>query len=177
MMYRDLTRQEKTTLNRFFDKWGLYEHFKDKSLLIKEDGTTEVYLTNSMVKDFSLKHNPVSAGLKLGELKKQVSLSIEGAAIFAGLSNRKQIVVNEQTEALVLYGRDIFGNAILSHTDDFDENEVVLIINKHGEAIGIGRTRFHASKIDKAHVAVTTIADRGSYLRDENEIDSKLTRR
>jgi len=167
-MYRQLTREEKTALNRFFDKWGVFDYFKDKSLLIKENSGKEVYLMNNEVKKLALEHDPVLAGIKLGEMKKQFWLSVEGASIIAKHSNKRKIVVNEQAEALVLYGRDIFGSSIVSHTNDFDENEVVLITNRHGEVIGIGRTRFPAGKINKPTVTVTNIADRGAYLREED---------
>ncbi len=166
-MYRQLTREEKTMLNRFFDKWGLFDYFKDKSLLIKENKGKEVYLANDEARKFALEYEPVLAGIKLGELKKQFWLSIEGASIFAKHSDRRKIMVNEQAEALILYGRDVFGDSIINHTNDFDENEVVLITNKCDEVIGIGRTRFSAEKINKSGVTVTNIADRGAYLREE----------
>lgn len=167
-MYRHLTREEKTALNRFFDRWGVFDYFKDKSLLIKENGGKEVYLMNNEARKLALEHDPVLAGIKLGEMKKQFWLSVEGASIIAKHSNKRKIVVNEQAEALALYGRDIFGGSIVEHTNDFDENEVVLITNKYGEVIGIGRTRFPAGKINKPSVTVTNIADRGAYLREES---------
>lgn len=167
-MYRHLTREEKTMLNRFFDKWGMFDYFKDKSLLIKENTDREVYLMNDEVRKLALKQDPVLAGIKLGDMKKQFWLSIECAAIFAKYSNKRRVVVSEQAEALVLYGRDVFGDSIVNHTDDFGENEIVLIINRNGEAIGIGRTRFPSEKITKSGVTITTIADRGIYLREED---------
>lgn len=167
-MYRELTREERTMLNRFFDKWGTFDYFKEKNLLVKENDIRKVYLVNNEARKLTLEHDPVVAGIKIGELKKQFWLSIEGASIIARHSDRKKIMVNEHAEALILYGRDVFGDSIIKHTNDFDENEVVLITNRHGEVIGVGQTRFPAMKISKSGVTVSTITDRGEYLREED---------
>ena len=170
-MYRELTREEKTILNRFFDKWDLFDYFKDKNLLIKEGKIREIFLMTKDAKALALRKDPHLGGIKLGEMRKQVSLDLEGAQIFAQNTSKKKIVVTEQAEALVLYGRDVFGRSIIRHTNDFDENEVVLITNKHGDAIGIGRTRYNSDKIQNQGVTVTNIADRGWYLREENKYE------
>lgn len=167
-MYRELTREERTMLNRFFDKWGAFDYFKERNLLVKENDIREVYLVNNEARKLALEHDPAVTGIKIGELKKQFWISIEGASIIAKHSDRKKIMVNEHAEALILYGRDIFGDSIIKHTNDFDENEVVLITNRHGEVIAIGRTRFPAMKINKSGVTVSTITDRGEYLRKED---------
>ncbi|MEM2759960.1 MAG: PUA domain-containing protein [Nitrososphaerales archaeon] len=167
-MYRELTREEKTLLNRFFDKWGVFDHFKDKHFLVKENHSREVFLVNEEVKRLALEHQPALAGMKMGELKKQFWFSIEGASLLAKHSNCRKIMVDEHAEALVLYGRDVFGDSIIGHTNDYDENQVVLITNTHGEVIGIGRARLHAEKIKRTGVTVTNIADRGVYLREED---------
>ena len=170
-MYRELTREEKTILNRFFDKWDLFDYFKNKNLLIREGKVREIFMMTSDAKTLALKKDPYLVGIKLGEMRKQVSLDLEGAQIFAQNTTKKKIVVTEQAEALVLYGRDVFGQSIIKHTNDFDENDVVLITNRYGDAIGIGRARYNADKIQNTGVAVTNIADRGWYLREENKYE------
>lgn len=170
-MYRELTREERTLLNRFFDKWDVFEYFKGKNLLIKEYNVREVYLMNDAAKQLALNHDPILAGIKLGELKKTFWLSIEGASIIGKHSNYKKIMVNEHAEELVLYGRDIFGDSIIEHTNDFGENETVLITNRYGEVIGIGRSRVSAGKVTRTGVTVTNIADRGKYLREEDSLE------
>jgi ribosome biogenesis protein Nip4 len=59
--------------------------------------------------------DPFIAGLAIGELKKQFMPSIEGADLFAryGKRNKFYIVVNEKTEKLVLYGRDIMDESMV----------------------------------------------------------------
>jgi 60S ribosome subunit biogenesis protein NIP7 len=170
-MYRELTREERTILNRFFGKWGLFDYFKGKNLLVRDGKVREVFMMTDNAKDLALHKNPYLAGIKLCELKKHVSLDLEGAQIFAENTNKKKIVVTDQAEALILYGRDVFGQSIVEHTNDFDENEIVLITNSYGDAIGIGRTRYHSDKIQKQGVTVTNIADRGWYLREETDFE------
>lgn len=167
-MYRELTRDEKTRINRYFGKWGAFDYFKDKAFLIREDGGKELYLMNEEAKALALNHQPVSVGIKLGDLKKHFWLSIEGASTVAGTSDRKRVTINDKAEALALYGRDIFGNSILNHTKDFGDNEVVLIMNRYREVIAIGRTRVASEKVTRPGVTVTNIVDRGAYLREEN---------
>lgn len=166
-------REERTTLNRFFDKWNLFDYFKDKNLLIREGRTRGVFMMTKDAKELALKKDPSVVGVKICELRKHVSLDLEGAQIFAQNTGKRKIVVNEQAEALVLYGRDVFGESITSHSNDFVENEVVIITNKYGDALGIGRARYHADKIQKKGVTVTNITDRGWYLREENKFETK----
>jgi len=170
-MYRQLTREERTILNRFFDKWDLFHYFKDKNLLVREGKVREFFMMTDDAKQLTLNKDPYLAGIKLGELRKHVSLGLEGARIFAENADKKKIVVTDQAEALVLYGRDVFGQSIIQHTNDFEENEIVLITNRYGDAIGIGRTRYRVDKIREKGVTVTNIADRGWYLREETDFE------
>jgi 60S ribosome subunit biogenesis protein NIP7 len=114
--------------------------------------------------------DPYSAGLAIGELKKQFIPSIAGADLFAryGERNRYYIVVGKKAENLVLYGRYIMGESIVAASDALDENEEVIVLNTAFEAIAVGRTRFAGrSLFQKGRVTVSTIADAGYYLREE----------
>jgi 60S ribosome subunit biogenesis protein NIP7 len=114
--------------------------------------------------------DPYSAGLAIGELKKQFIPSIAGADLFAryGERNKYYITVGEKAENLVLYGRDIMGESIEDASDALDENELVIVLNTAFEAIAVGRTRFAGrSLFQKGRVTVSTIADAGYYLREE----------
>jgi ribosome biogenesis protein Nip4 len=114
--------------------------------------------------------NPYSAGLAIGELKKQFIPSIAGADLFAryGERNKYYITVGEKAENLVLYGRDIMGESIVEASDALDENELVIVLNTAFEAIAVGRTRFAGRLLfQKGRVTVSTIADAGYYLREE----------
>ena len=174
MIYCKPAKNERTKLNRALDRWGAFEFFKDKGLLIQKDNNKKVVvcIVNDKIEEL-LNHlaNPYSLGLAIGELKKQFIPSIAGADLFArfGKRNKFYIVVSEKAELLVLYGRDIMGESIEEASDALDENELVILLNRSFEAIGVGRTRFAGrSLLQKGRVTVTTIADAGYYLREED---------
>ena len=170
MTYRKPTREEKTLVGRTLDKWGAFEYFKDKLLMIREStGKKTVCLIPSELEGLAAMQ-PFSMGLAIGEMKKEFVPSMAGADLFArsGKRNRFYITVNENAEKLVLYGRDIMGNSIVEASEMLNENELVIILNYRLEAIGIGRTRFAGrALLQKERITVTTVADAGYYLREE----------
>jgi len=168
-MYRKLTREETTLINRALDRWGAFEFFKGRSLMIQENGKKLVCLVPGELESV-VQMQPYLAGLAIGELKKQFVPSMAGADLFARTGKRSEfyITVNENAEKLVLYGRDVMSESIVEASDRLGENELVIILNSRLEAIGIGRTRFAGTSIfQKGRVTVTTVADAGYYLREE----------
>lgn len=173
MICRQPAREERTQINRALDRWGAFEFFKHKPLIIQEVGTKKkivCLVTGGIEKAIQVMEDPYSAGLAIGELKKQFIPSIAGADLFAryGDRNKYYITVGEKAENLVLYGRDIMGESIEAASDALDENELVIVLNTAFEAIAVGRTRFAGrSLFQKGRVTVSTIADAGYYLREE----------
>ena len=173
MICRQPAREERTQINRALDRWGAFEFFKHKPLIIQEVGTKKkmvCLVTGGIEKAIQVMEDPYSAGLAIGELKKQFIPSIAGADLFAryGERNKYYITVGEKAENLVLYGRDIMGESIEAASDALDENELVIVLNTAFEAIAVGRTRFAGrSLFQKGRVTVSTIADAGYYLREE----------
>jgi 60S ribosome subunit biogenesis protein NIP7 len=173
-MYCKPARAERTQINRVLDRWGAFEFFKDKALLIEKDGKKKVVvcLVTDRVEEMMMIHttNLYKSGLAIGELKKQFIPSIAGADLFAryGERNKFYIIVSEKAENLLLYGRDIMGESIIEASDALRENELVIVLNKWFEAIAVGRTRFAGrSLFQKGRVTVTNISDAGYYLREE----------
>lgn len=173
MICRQPAREERTQINRALDRWGAFEFFKHKPLIIQEVGTKKkivCLVTGDIEKAIQVMEDPYSAGLAIGELKKQFIPSIAGADLFAryGERNKYYITVGEKAENLVVYGRDIMGESIEDASDALDENELVIVLNTAFEAIAVGRTRFAGrSLFQKGRVTVSTIADAGYYLREE----------
>ena len=167
-MFRKANRQEMTVLKRAFDKWGVFDFFKEKSLLIKDEDHG-VYLLSTALETIILSGQPYHAGLKIGELKKSFLPSMQGADIIGRISNKfPYVIVNELAEKLILYGRNVLGQSIVETTENLKENEVLLLLNINKEAIGIGRTKFSGKYLlqeDKSTVA--TLTDAGHYLRSE----------
>jgi 60S ribosome subunit biogenesis protein NIP7 len=175
LIYCKPNRNERTKINRALDRWGAFEFFKDKVLVLQKGDTKKkivVCLVNEKIEELLMAGmiSPYSLGLAIGELGKEFSPSIAGADLFAryGKINKFYIVVSEKAEKLVLYGRDIMGESIVEASEALAENELVILLNTGHEAIAIGRTRFSGkSLLQKGRVTVTTVADAGYYLREE----------
>jgi 60S ribosome subunit biogenesis protein NIP7 len=140
------TRDERTKINRALDRWGAFEFFKDKGLMIQKDDKKKVvvvvYLVTDNIEELMMRIHmmqPFSLGLAIGELKKQFLPSMAGADLFArcGERNKFYIVVGEKAENLVLYGRDIMGESIVEASDALGENELVIVLNTASEAIAV----------------------------------------
>lgn len=175
MIYFKPNRNERTKINRALDRWGAFEFFKDKVLVLQKDDTKKkivVCLVNEKIEELLMAGmiSPHSLGLAIGELGKEFIPSIAGADLFAryGKINKFYIVVSEKAEKLVLYGRDIMGESIVDASEALAENELVILLNTSHEAVAIGRTRFSGNLLlQRGRVTVTTLADAGYYLREE----------
>jgi 60S ribosome subunit biogenesis protein NIP7 len=174
LIYCKPARAERTQINRALHRWGAFEFFKDKALLVEKNGKKKVVVvclvTHTVEEVMIHTMTPYRSGLDIGELKKQFIPSIAGADLFAryGERNKFYIIVSEKAEKLVLYGRDIMGESIIEASDSLHENELVIVLNKWFEAIAVGRTRFAGkSLLRKGRVTVTNISDAGYYLREE----------
>ena len=170
-MYRKPTREEKTQINRAIDRWGAFHALEGKVLLLHEDRERKtVCVVPKPLEAIILEMQPSLAGLALGQLKKQFFPLMSGADLFArlGKKNKFYVEVNEDAEKLVLYGRDVMGESIAEASKELKENDLVILLNTKHDAIGIGRTRFGGqSLLQRGKVTITTLADAGSYLRDE----------
>ena len=159
-----------TRINRALDRWGVFEFFNGMSLVIQENGKKTVCLVPDDLEEFTAMR-PFAMGLAIGDLKKEFVPSVAGADLFSrsGKRNDYYVVVNENAEKLILYGRDVLGDSIVMASELLDENELVIMLNEKLEAIGIGRTRFAGkSLLQKGKITITTLADAGYYLREES---------
>lgn len=174
-MFRELTRRERTKLNSLFAYWNVFDYFNDKEFLIRGK---EVFMINDY-KEFILNNDPVSAGIKVCDMKKHLHPSLGILQLLVDNNASKTVMINDHAEQLFLYGRDIFGSSIIKHTNDFYANDEVMVTNKHNEALGLGRARYNADNIIQDKVTITNIQDLGIYLREESyydEINSKITK-
>lgn len=166
MKFRNPDKSERTRINRALDRWGAFEFFKDKSLLVTQKDDTKkvlVWLVSNTIEKLmiSMTHS-YSLGLAIGELRKEFVPTIAGADLFAryGKRNKFYVVLNEKAEKLVLYGRDIMGESVVEASTALAENELVILLNSSFDALGIGRTRFSGnSLLETGRVTITTITD------------------
>lgn len=180
MKHRNPTRDERTMISRALAVWGVFDALKDGAFLIREDGKSrQVCIVTPELEAAAAGLDTLLCGLAIGELAKHFQPTMEGADLFARLSGggTNYLAVADNAEKLVLYGRDVMGESVLT-AGDIGENELVIITNRAGEAIGVGRTRFAGkSMMQKGKVTVTTLQDAGRYLREEDgERQAKMSR-
>jgi ribosome biogenesis protein Nip4 len=179
MKHRKPSREERTLINRALANWGVIDALKDSAFVIRDDAESrQVCLVTPELETEMAYIDALYCGLAIGDLAKHFQPTMEGADLFARLSGsgRNYVSVGQNAEKLVLYGRDIMGDSVVS-AGDVSENELVIITNEAGEAIGIGRTRFAGEVIrQKGRITVSTIKDAGRYLREEDEGQAKMSR-
>ncbi|HUL61957.1 MAG TPA: PUA domain-containing protein [Methanocella sp.] len=172
-MFRGLKKNELTLVRRGFDYWGAFPLVGELHLVVRQAvpaDPTEVCVVTPEVRYFVIGREPVpdAAGLPIGQVgKKAFNLTLEGAYLIAKASDKKKVKVTGQAEALVLYGRDVFGTSITWADESIAQNERVIIANKYGEAIGLGRARYGHDGLFADRVTVTTEADVGLYIRGQ----------
>jgi|Deesub1362A_J573_1020465.scaffolds.fasta_scaffold00098_22 ribosome biogenesis protein Nip4 len=161
MKFRPLNNLEREVIRKAGKDYGLNVDtaLKGKKLIISS-GRKEVFATNKLTVKIIEKMNkePYCAGLFIGEIRKnRFELSLEGAYLFAPFANKK-IIIDDKAEQLVLYGRDVFSNSIVS-SPKLKEGERCIILNKFGDALAIGEVK------GGTQVSIRNIKDRGWYLR------------
>jgi 60S ribosome subunit biogenesis protein NIP7 len=172
-MYRGLKKLELTAMRRSLDYRGAFDLTKELEFVIRQGEKNDLFTVTPEVKYYVIgrEPEPVLAGLFMGSLgKKALVLSMEGAYLVASVSDRKKVKVTGQAESLVVYGRDVFGTSITWADESIKQNERVIIANKYGEAIGIGRARFDHKGLFQDRVTVNTEADMGLYIRGQEEV-------
>lgn len=178
-MFRGMKKNELTLIRRGMDYWGAFDLTREMDIIIRQGEKIEVYAMTPEVKYFVIGRDPVPdmAGLLLGTVgKKQFFPSLECAYMIARVSDRKKIRVTGQAEALVLYGRDVFGTSITWADESIRQNEKVIIANKYGEAIGIGRARYDHERLFADNITVSTEADLGLYIREQGDVSGTSCR-
>lgn len=172
-MYRGLKKLEITAMRRSLDYWGAFDLSKEFDFIVRQGEKNDLFAVTPEVKYYVIgrEPEPVLAGLFMGTLgKKALVLSMEGAYMVASMSDKKKIKVKGQAESLVVYGRDVFGSSITLADESIQQNERIIIANKYGEAIGIGRARFDYRGLFQDKVTVNTEADMGLYIRGQEDV-------
>ncbi|MDQ4013929.1 MAG: hypothetical protein M3146_09435 [Thermoproteota archaeon] len=176
-MLRSPNAQELTQLRRSFDRWGIFAFMESQKLVINYDRVVkkrEVLVSTDALLDTlsKLTLQPDEMGLAIGQIRnKKFIPSLSGAEIIATHSRRfPYVMINEIAEALVLYGRDIFGDSVIEVSKGLDQNQTAIILNQNRESIGIGQTRYSEENLfKKGKVTVYTTVDAGIYLRNQSD--------
>lgn len=170
-MFRGLKKVELTVVRRGFDYWGAFDLLQELNLVVRQGDKTELLAISPEARYFVMGRDPepLTAGLRIGEIgKKQLKIGLEGASLIAAFSDKKKVKVTGQAESLAIYGRDIFGSSISWADDSIGQNDQVIIANKYGEALALGRARMAYEGLFDDRVTVNNEADLGLYIREQD---------
>ncbi|ADB57627.1 PUA domain-containing protein [Archaeoglobus profundus] len=172
-MLRKPKRREEKVVKSALRAFGSENFLEENELLIKDsEGAKELYALSKDLANFinRVKLNYVCVGIKVGEVgSRRLRFTLEGS-FYLIRREKKKVYVDEKGEMLFLYGRDIFARSVVKVTDDVEENDVVFVCNSKGDILGLGKSRFDASRykdVEEDRVVVENLVDRGEYLRKE----------
>lgn len=182
MEFRKPNRVEKTILKKSFSKWGIFEYYDKTNLFIRISETIpdnkKVYICSASFDslDSLLEYDLVSLGLQIGVMrKKKFILGLNFAELVLEKKKNEKfsfphIVITEKAVNLVCFGRDIMGNSIIYCSEGIASNQILMIINKNHELVGIGRARYDSELLLQPNlVTVDTVENIGTYyLQEEN---------
>jgi ribosome biogenesis protein Nip4 len=146
----DITKE----LEEFMKKFGLA--LPENLLIIKK----EIFLVPKEVKESIDQMNiqPESAGLPLGELKKN-GFRPSFALLDLCKESDNKISINKEAEWLFTCGRDVFMNNIIRQGK---LKTVFLVTNTKGEVLGLGKKEGTGKQ-----AIIKNLLDRGDFLRRE----------
>jgi ribosome biogenesis protein Nip4 len=142
------------------------------TIILATGKRVELFLVSNKLMDIFKKtqgkRNPYCLGLYFGDLlNDELLLSIEGATLCSPYTHRK-VMVSHKGEQAVLYGRDVQRSLIEDFPSSIRRGQKVIIINRLGEVLALGKALINGKKFHDAHKdasVIKNILDRGWYLR------------
>jgi ribosome biogenesis protein Nip4 len=184
-------------LKRSFSNWGIFNLYEKMVFIVKAPKNNtipqmektflngfgekinrelEVYVcSNPSQKELAIRLQPAHAGMMIGQIKnKKFFPNLNFAELVAKNNpnlNYPYVVLENKSANLVIYGRDIMGDAIVDFFSGIKENQLVIVFNKKQEVIGLGKSRFASNLITQgAKITIDNIQDIGTYyLKEENK--------
>lgn len=153
------------------DKHQLGNHWQ---WVIVEGPRIEAYLAPkelaSSLEKLLKQRMPYSLGLFAGRVdhgKLQVSLEL-ASKLADSLPKRKIVLLRDEAEQPVLYGRDVLAGSIKHIERNVKRGELVALANAAREILALGQTLDEANELAKAKPkqrAIRNLIDKGWYLR------------
>ena len=114
----------------------------DKSDRKKDNRDLQVHVcSNRAQKELAIKLQPTHSGTIIGQIKDKRFLPNLSFAELVVRHNPKlnypYAILENKSANLVMYGRDIMGSAIVDSFNVIKENQIVIVLNKNKEVIGI----------------------------------------
>lgn len=142
--------------------------------IVTEGPRQEVYLTPSQVaskfEELARTRMPYSLGLFMGGIQGgRLHVSLEAASYHApAIPESKLVLVADEAEQPILYGRDVLAGSIRRINDDLPKADTVVIANNSKEILALGMLLMDAGRVgslDAKHRCIKTLIDKGWYLR------------
>ncbi len=197
MTFQNISLEEETILKRAFNNWSIFHVFDNNQIIVKEivkidkekrkitdiknigysknKKFKEVYIcSNIKQKEQTIQLQPIISGINIGIIRDKKFIPNLNFGELVIRSNKKldypYAMVNDKATNLFLYGRDIYGDSIISFFKEIKENQILVIIDKNKEPIGLGRSRFNGSLIIQNNkITIDNIQNIGTfYLKEEN---------
>src|SRR6476469_5960417 len=184
-MFKLVSEKEETILKREFNKWSIFDVYKDLEIVIKifkekdpkylEGKSDKVLIEKNNLKN----RNRDTLKDKIKLINKKFIPNLNFAEIIVKYNstlNYPYVILENKRANLVLYGRDIMGKSILEFNNQIKENQILLILNQKKEVIGIGRSRYNNKLIEQTDkITIDNIQDIGThYLKYENKHNLKI---
>ncbi|MBA3977369.1 MAG: hypothetical protein H0X50_04125 [Nitrosopumilus sp.] len=196
-MFEILPPSAETILKRAFNNWGIFSLYEKMDIVVKSPKNKEssqiektslenllgknnrdlqVHVcSNSLQKELTIKLQPAHSGIIIGQIKNKKFLpNLNFAELVVKHNpflNYPYVILEDKSASLVIYGRDIMGNAIISFFKGIKENQTVIILNQNKDVIGMGKSRFGDNLItQRDKITIDTVQDIGThYLKEENK--------
>jgi len=198
-LFKDIPASAETVLKRAFNNWGIFGLYGKVDIIVKQSGKNnwnskiekkplsnsgekkdnrddlQVHVcSNRVQKELAVNLQPAHSGIIIGQIKDKRFLPNLSFAELVVRHNPKlnypYAILENKSSNLVMYGRDIMGNAIVDFFNGIKENQILIVLNQKKEVIGIGRSRFSGNLIAQSDkITIDNIQDIGThYLKGEN---------
>jgi len=151
-------KQLEDFVNRFQTRISL-----NKNLIAKR--RDRYFLLNDSLKRL-ISEDFFYAGIYLGKTKKGKFFPSFNLLRLIAAKKGNKVIVDKKTEWLFICGRDIFRKGIAEVVGSKRKGDYTLVLNRHGECLGFGKTLCNLDKA-KGKVVIKNILDLGDFLRRE----------
>jgi len=151
-------KQLEDFVNRFQARISL-----NKNLMAKR--RDRYFLLNDSLKRL-ISEDFFCAGTYLGKTKKGKFFPSFNLLRLIAAKKGNKVIVDKKTEWLFICGRDIFRKGIAEVVGSKRKGDYTLVLNRHGECLGFGKTLCNLDKA-KDKVVIKNILDLGDFLRRE----------
>ncbi|MBD3230484.1 MAG: hypothetical protein GF329_20055 [Candidatus Lokiarchaeota archaeon] len=170
--FRKLSDLEEKSIRSYLKYFGskIFDRLKDKgTFLVGEKYRKEVFLVSHEIYDLyqDLKDykNPYCLGAHLGNMRgNKFVLTLNGIDAISGFTNKK-IMLNQKGELRFIYGKSLNSKHIKKIYSDFNRGNEMIIINRLGEVIGLGKSLVPIKSPLKKKIKINNRLDLGWYLR------------